>query len=43
MDTDVPLRHVEIPFGPFICAACLVYLFLQEPLLVAVRDFYGVG
>jgi leader peptidase (prepilin peptidase)/N-methyltransferase len=27
---DVALRHVEIPFGPFLIAAAFAYLFLQD-------------
>ena len=26
---DVPLRHVEIPFGPFLAAAAIAYAFLE--------------
>jgi leader peptidase (prepilin peptidase)/N-methyltransferase len=33
-DGDVPLRHVEIPFGPFLASAALVYAFV-EPWLRA--------
>jgi leader peptidase (prepilin peptidase)/N-methyltransferase len=34
----IPLRHVEIPFGPYLIAAALVYLFLQQQIGVQV-DF----
>jgi leader peptidase (prepilin peptidase)/N-methyltransferase len=35
-----PLRHVEIPFGPFLVAAALVYLFLQQQIDVGVRTLW---
>jgi leader peptidase (prepilin peptidase)/N-methyltransferase len=33
------LRHVEIPFGPFLIAASLAWLFLQDMLALAVSRF----
>jgi prepilin signal peptidase PulO-like enzyme (type II secretory pathway) len=30
----VKLRHVEIPFGPFLAAAALAYLFLEPWLRI---------
>ena len=36
---EIPLRHVEIPFGPYIIAAALVYLFLQQQIAVHVDLF----
>jgi leader peptidase (prepilin peptidase) / N-methyltransferase len=40
-DTDEPpLRHVEIPFGPFLVAGALVYLFLQDSITVALARIY---
>ena len=36
---EPPLRHVELPFGPFIVAAALTYLFLAERLEIAVADY----
>jgi leader peptidase (prepilin peptidase)/N-methyltransferase len=29
-EADVPLRHVEVPFGPFLVAAALCYLFFAR-------------
>jgi len=35
---DAPaLRHVELPFGPFLAAAALGYLFLQDAIAVTLR------
>ena len=31
------LRHVELPFGPFLVAAALMYLFLQDTIAVSLR------
>jgi leader peptidase (prepilin peptidase)/N-methyltransferase len=36
---DVALRHVEIPFGPFIIAAAFAYLFLQDVIPQVVGSF----
>jgi leader peptidase (prepilin peptidase) / N-methyltransferase len=37
---DAPaLRHVELPFGPFLAAAAVVYLFLED----TVRVGFGLG
>jgi leader peptidase (prepilin peptidase)/N-methyltransferase len=35
---EIPLRHVEIPFGPYLIGAALVYLFMQQQIGVQV-DF----
>lgn len=32
---DPPLRHVELPFGPFLVAATYIYLYLQDILQVS--------
>ena len=29
-EEDVPLRQVEVPFGPFLVAGALAYLFLRD-------------
>jgi hypothetical protein len=39
---DTPLRHVEIPFGPYLVAAAIIYLFLQQQISVGIRALYGV-
>jgi leader peptidase (prepilin peptidase)/N-methyltransferase len=31
---EAPLRHVELPFGPFLVAAALIFLFLQDTLTI---------
>jgi leader peptidase (prepilin peptidase) / N-methyltransferase len=31
------LRHVELPFGPFLVAAALMYLFLQDTIALTLR------
>jgi leader peptidase (prepilin peptidase)/N-methyltransferase len=36
---EIPMRHVEIPFGPYIVGAALVYLFLQQQIGVQVDLF----
>jgi leader peptidase (prepilin peptidase)/N-methyltransferase len=36
---EIPMRHVEIPFGPYIIGAALVYLFLQQQIGVQVDLF----
>jgi leader peptidase (prepilin peptidase)/N-methyltransferase len=36
-----PLRHVELPFGPFIVAAALLFLFLQERLSVELFTLFS--
>ncbi len=33
------LRHVELPFGPFLAAAAIIYLFLQRQIAVGFRQF----
>ncbi|MSP16036.1 MAG: prepilin peptidase [Myxococcales bacterium] len=33
-DDTVPLRHVELPFGPFLVAAALAYLFLERVVAI---------
>jgi leader peptidase (prepilin peptidase) / N-methyltransferase len=40
---DVPLRHVEIPFGPYLAAAALAYLYLQRQIGVQVEFFLHPG
>ncbi len=35
---EIPLRHVEIPFGPYLIAAALVYLFLQQQIGVHIAE-----
>lgn len=40
---EKPLRRIELPFGPFIAGAALVYLFLHEQVHVAVRTYWGLG
>jgi leader peptidase (prepilin peptidase)/N-methyltransferase len=37
---ELKLRHVEIPFGPFLAAAALVYLFLEPWLRLRLFVFY---
>ncbi len=39
---ETPLRHVEIPFGPFLVAAALIYLFLQQQIGVGIGALYGI-
>ena len=38
---DVPLRHVEIPFGPFLAAAAIAYAFLEPWLRVHFAMLYN--
>ena len=38
---DVPLRHVEIPFGPFLATAALVYAFVEAWLRVDFAILYS--
>lgn len=40
VEGEPPLRHVEIPFGPFLVAAALVYLFLQQQIVIGFRALY---
>jgi leader peptidase (prepilin peptidase)/N-methyltransferase len=40
-DGDVPLRHVEIPFGPFLATAALVYAFVEAWLRVDFAILYS--
>jgi leader peptidase (prepilin peptidase)/N-methyltransferase len=37
---QAPLRQVELPFGPFLVAAALTYLFLQDQVRVGLRLFW---
>jgi leader peptidase (prepilin peptidase) / N-methyltransferase len=37
-----PLRHAELPFGPFLVAGAVVYLFLHQQIAVGLR-FLGGG
>jgi hypothetical protein len=37
----VPLRHVEIPFGPFLASAALVYAFVEPWLRVQFSILYS--
>lgn len=41
-EDDPPLRHVEVPFGPFLVAAAFVYLFLQQQILVGFSSFLAL-
>ena len=38
---DVPLRHVEIPFGPFLATAALIYAFVEPWLRVDFAILYS--
>jgi leader peptidase (prepilin peptidase)/N-methyltransferase len=38
-DAGIPMRHVEIPFGPYLIGAALAYLFLQQQIGVQVDLF----
>jgi leader peptidase (prepilin peptidase) / N-methyltransferase len=38
---DVPLRHVEIPFGPFLATAALLYAFVEPWLRVDFAILYS--
>ena len=38
---DVPLRHVEIPFGPFLATAALIYAFVEPWLRVDFGILYS--
>jgi leader peptidase (prepilin peptidase)/N-methyltransferase len=40
-DPSVPLRHVEIPFGPFLVAAALAYAFVEPWLRVDFAILYS--
>jgi leader peptidase (prepilin peptidase)/N-methyltransferase len=40
-DGDLPLRHVEIPFGPFLATAALVYAFVEPWLRVDFSILYS--
>jgi leader peptidase (prepilin peptidase)/N-methyltransferase len=40
-DGDVPLRHVEIPFGPFLATAALIYAFVEPWLRVDFAILYS--
>jgi leader peptidase (prepilin peptidase)/N-methyltransferase len=35
-ESDEPLRHVQVPFGPFLALGALVYLFAGRAILTAV-------
>jgi prepilin signal peptidase PulO-like enzyme (type II secretory pathway) len=37
------LRHVELPFGPFLAAGAVAYLFLHPWLAVGFRILSGTG
>ena len=39
--TDIPLRHVEVPFGPFLAMGAIIYLFTQPWLNVGLRGLWG--
>lgn len=40
VDPEAPaLRHVEVPFGPFLVAAALIYVFVQERILLELSRF----
>jgi leader peptidase (prepilin peptidase)/N-methyltransferase len=38
-----PLRHVEVPFGPFLVVAALAYLFVEEWIQVPFHVLWGLG
>ena len=40
-DPSVPLRHVEIPFGPFLVAAAIAYAFVEPWLRVDFAILYS--
>lgn len=40
-DPEVPLRHVEVPFGPFLAAGALAYVFLEPTLQVQFAILWG--
>ena len=42
-DAEPSLRHVEIPFGPYLVAAALVHLFLQDTIRMAFSRFIFPG
>lgn len=40
-DAELALRHVEVPFGPFLAAGALLYLFLEPALTVRFGILWG--
>ncbi len=38
-DVEVPLRHVELPFGPFLATAALAYALMEPWLAIALGSF----
>jgi leader peptidase (prepilin peptidase)/N-methyltransferase len=42
-EDDVSLRHVEVPFGPFLAMAAMIYLFTQPWLHVGLRGLWGTN
>jgi leader peptidase (prepilin peptidase) / N-methyltransferase len=42
-DVDLPLRHVELPFGPFLAMGALTYMFVEPWLEVGFRGLLGPG
>jgi len=40
-EEDLPLRHVEIPFGPFLASAALIYAFVEPWLRVDFAILYS--
>lgn len=42
-DDAVSLRHVEVPFGPFLAMAAMIYLFTQPWLDVGLRGLWGTN
>lgn len=41
-ENENAIRHVQIPFGPYLAAAALIYLFCGTWLTVKIRLFYGL-
>ena len=40
-ESDVALRHVEVPFGPFLAAGALSYVFLESWWEVSFSILWG--
>lgn len=38
-----PMRHVEVPFGPFIAAAALIYMFAEGPIFTTLAALMSPG
>ena len=41
-DEDLPLRHVAVPFGPFLAAGAVVFLFAESWLQVRLGVLWGM-